>query len=299
MEAWVIFTVAAAFLQNLRNGMQKSLNSILSTTGAAYTRFAFGLPLAFVYWTILYYLLDDRLKWDWTFWVYASVGGVAQVLAMVSLLRSFSLRGFAVGTAYAKTETLLTALFTVILLSEEVSGQVLIAIIISLAGVFLLSSAKSGTRLRDILLSWTEPAAFYGLASACLLGLSAVSYRGAALSMDGKGILLPAASTLLVALVIQTTLMSIYLVFCEKGELAKVWQSRKKASLVGLASMLGSVGWFTAMTLQNAAYVRALGQVELIFTFLTSVLIFRERIAKAEIGGTFLIVSGVLILLVE
>ena len=299
MEAWIIFTVAAAFLQNLRNGMQKSLNSILSTTGAAYTRFAFGLPLALVYWTILYYILDDQLNWGWTFWVYASVGGVAQVLAMVSLLRSFSLRGFAVGTAYAKTETLLTALFTVILLSEAVSGQVLIAIIISLAGVFLLSSAKSGTRLRDILLSWTEPVALFGLASACLLGLSAVSYRGAALSMDGEGILLPAASTLLVALAIQTILMSIYLVFYEKGELAKVWESRKKASVVGLASMLGSVGWFTAMTLQNAAYVRALGQVELIFTFLTSVLIFRERIAKAEIGGTFLIVSGVLILLVE
>ena len=299
MEAWIIFTVAAAFLQNLRNGMQKSLNSILSTTGAAYTRFAFGLPLALVYWTILYYALDDQLNWRWTFWVYASVGGVAQELAMVSLLRSFSLRGFAVGTAYAKTETLLTALFTVILLSEAVSGQVLIAIIISLAGVFLLSSAKSGTRLRDILLSWTEPAALFGLASACLLGLSAVSYRGAALSMDGEGILLPAASTLLVALAIQTTLLSIYLVFYDKGELAKVWESRKKASVVGLASMLGSVGWFTAMTLQNAAYVRALGQVELIFTFLTSVLIFRERIAKAEIGGTFLIVSGVLILLVE
>ncbi len=67
--------------------------------------------------------------------------------------------------------------------------------------------------------------------------------------------------------------------------------------LVGIASMLGSVGWFTAMTLQNAAYVRALGQIELIFTFLTSVLIFRERINRAEIGGTLLIVGGVLILL--
>ena len=85
----------------------------------------------------------------------------------------------------------------------------------------------------------------------------------------------------------------------EKGEFAKVWGSRKQASVVGLTSMLGSVGWFTAMTLQNAAYVRALGQVELIFTFFTSVLIFRERIAKAEIGGTLLIVSGVLILLLE
>jgi drug/metabolite transporter (DMT)-like permease len=51
--------------------------------------------------------------------------------------------------------------------------------------------------------------------------------------------------------------------------------------------------------LQNAAYVRALGQVELIFTFITSVLIFRERIAKVEIGGAVLILGGVLILLLE
>ena len=299
MEAWIIFTIAAAFLQNLRNGMQKSLNSTLSTAGAAYTRFAFGLPLALIYWLVLYFFSGEKLNWGWIFWTYAFVGGVAQVLAMVSLLRSFSLRGFAVGTAYAKTETLLTALFTVILLRETVSGQVLLAIIISLAGVILLSSVKSGTRLIDILFSWTERAALFGLASAFLLGLSAVSYRGAALSMGGEGALLAAASTLLVALGIQTTLMSVYLLFFEKGEIFKVWKSRRKSAVVGLASMLGSVGWFTAMTLQNAAYVRALGQIELIFTFLTSVLIFRERINKAEVGGTILIVGGVIILLLS
>ena len=91
--------------------------------------------------------------------------------------------------------------------------------------------------------------------------------------------------------------MTPYLALKEKDELKRIWQNRSKAMLVGLASMLGSVGWFTAMTLQNAAYVRALGQIELIFTFLTSVLIFRERINRAEIGGTLLIVGGVLILL--
>ena len=231
------------------------------------------------------------------FWLYAFVGGTAQILAMVTLLRAFSLRGFAVGTAYAKTETLQTAIFTVILLGEAVSQTALIAIFVSLIGVFMLSSAKSSTGLKDILFSWTEKAALFGLASAALLGLSAVSYRGAALAMEGEGALLPAASTLVVALAIQTAMMTPFLLIKEKGEITKVWQNRRKAMLVGLASMLGSVGWFTAMTLQNAAYVRALGQIELIFTFLTSVLIFRERIAKAEIGGTLLIVGGVLILL--
>ena len=119
MEAWIIFTVAAAFLQNLRNGMQKSLNSVLSISGAAYTRFAFGLPLAFIYWIFLISFSNEQLNWGWAFWIYSFVGGLAQVLAMVSILLSFSLRGFTVGTAYAKIETLMTAFFTIMLLGEE------------------------------------------------------------------------------------------------------------------------------------------------------------------------------------
>ena len=150
MEAWIIFTVVAAFMQNLRNGLQKSLNSVLSTAGSAYTRFAFGLPLAFIYWLVLYHLSNTQLNWGWVFWSYAFVGGIAQALAMVALLRSFSLRGFAVGSTYSKTETLQTAFFTIIILGENVSGQVLIAIIVSLFGVFLLSINKSLSGLRGI-----------------------------------------------------------------------------------------------------------------------------------------------------
>ena len=136
-----------------------------------------------------------------------------------------------------------------------------------------------------------------GLANGAFLGISAVSYRGAALSLGGDNALLAASATLLVALAIQTVVMTAYLYRYEKGELTRVWHNRGKGALVGLASMLGSVGWFTAMTLQNAAYVRAVGQVELIFTFLTSVLIFKEKISFYEILGTFLIVGGITVLL--
>ena len=65
----------------------------------------------------------------------------------------------------------------------------------------------------------------------------------------------------------------------------------------GLAGMLGSVGWFTAMTIQNAAYVRALGQIELVFTFIAAQVVFRERSTRLELGGIVLIVAGILILL--
>ena len=102
----------------------------------------------------------------------------------------------------------------------------------------------------------------------------------------------------MVTLLLQTILMTLYLLIMQKGQITKVWDNRGKAMLVGLTSMLGSVGWFTAMTLQNAAYVRALGQVEIIFTFLTSIIIFKEQFSKFEIYGALLIIGGVILLLI-
>ena len=51
------------------------------------------------------------------------------------------------------------------------------------------------------------------------------------------------------------------------------------------------------MTLQTAAAVKALAQVEMIFTFASSVLVFREHVNRLEISGCILIVAGILVLL--
>jgi len=64
----------------------------------------------------------------------------------------------------------------------------------------------------------------------------------------------------------------------------------------GVTGMLGSLGWFAAFTLQNAAYVKVLGQIELVFTVLASIFFFKERIRTAEAVGILLIVAGILIL---
>jgi drug/metabolite transporter (DMT)-like permease len=51
------------------------------------------------------------------------------------------------------------------------------------------------------------------------------------------------------------------------------------------------------MTLQNAAVVKSLAQVEMIFTFAASVFVFKETINRLEIAGCVLIVVGILVLL--
>ena len=70
------------------------------------------------------------------------------------------------------------------------------------------------------------------------------------------------------------------------------------AILVGLSGMIGSACWFTAMTLQNAAYVRALGQIELAFTFIASYIFFKEKTNGTELFGILALVVGILVLLV-
>ena len=76
------------------------------------------------------------------------------------------------------------------------------------------------------------------------------------------------------------------------------WVTWRPSLLVGVAGVLASIFWFSAFTLQNAAYVRALGQIELIFTFIASVVFFREKINKLEFAGIIFITGGILILVV-
>ena len=65
---------------------------------------------------------------------------------------------------------------------------------------------------------------------------------------------------------------------------------------IGLTSLLGSFCWFTAFTLQNVAYVNALGQVELIFSLMATVLFFRERVSLREWVGMAVLGASILTL---
>ena len=60
-------------------------------------------------------------------------------------------------------------------------------------------------------------------------------------------------------------------------------------------SAAGSAGWFTAMALMTAAYVRMLGMSEMIFTFLMSYLVFREKPSRTEIIGVVVLLAGILL----
>ena len=298
MELWVPITLAAAFMQNLRSALQKHLKGSLSTSGATFCRFIYAVPLALAYVA----LLGEGFGFEWPdpnprFALFAMVGGVTQITATALLVYLFSLRNFAVGTTYSKTETVQAAVFGLVILGEPVSLAAALAIGISLVGVMLISVAKSRLTLRNLFLGWTGRAAFIGVLSGTFFGLSAVAYRAASLSLGGEGFLMQAAFTLACVVVFQTAVMAVWIRLREPGELSRVIGHWRVASLVGVSGMLGSAAWFTAMTLENAAYVRAVGQIELVFTLVASYFFFRERSTALELVGIVLIVGGIVILL--
>ena len=298
MELWVPVTLAAAFMQNLRSALQKHLKGSLSTSGATFCRFIYAVPLALAYVA----LLGEGFGFEWPdpnprFALFAMVGGVTQITATALLVYLFSLRNFAVGTTYSKTETVQAAVFGLVILGEPISLAAALAIGISLVGVMLISVARSRLTLRNLFLGWTGRAAFIGVLSGTFFGLSAVAYRAASLSLGGEGFLMQAAFTLACVVVFQTAVMAVWIRLREPGELSRVIGRWRVASLVGVSGMLGSAAWFTAMTLENAAYVRAVGQIELVFTLVASYFFFRERSTALELVGIVLIVGGIVILL--
>ena len=300
MGLWIPVTLCAAFFQNLRFMLQRHLKTTsLSTGGATYSRFLFSLP--FVVPGMIIYVAQSSAtvpQINASFWPYILTGGVAQIMATACVVALFAERNFTVGIALKKSEVILTAIIGLIILGEAVTWGGVAAIIIGFFGVMLLSDPpKTAHTLR-----WSErlfnKASGYGLGAGLLFGVSAVGYRGATLQVISDDPFLRAVVTLAVAITWQVLVMTLWLAWRDRAEIARVASSWRVSVWTGLTSLLGSLCWFIAFTLQNAAYVKALGQVELLFTFAGSYFIFKERSSAREILGVLLIVASILCLVV-
>lgn len=297
VELWIPITVAAAFLQNARSALQKHLKGRLSTLGATYVRFLYAVPFAIVYVAALDAVGHKPLPApNATFLLYAALGGVSQIVFTALLMWLFSFRNFAVGTTFSKTEVVQVAILGFVILGDTLSPVAAVAIAVAAAGVMVLSAGQTNISAASLIASLGEKATLIGLASGAFLGASVVFFRGAALALGHDDFVMAAAFTLAVALTIQTAVMGVYLAWREPATLKAVLVHWRWSLAVGIAGILASICWFTAFTLQNGAYVRALGQVELIFTFIASVVFFRERTSGTEIIGILLVAAGILLL---
>ena len=99
-------------------------------------------------------------------------------------------------------------------------------------------------------------------------------------------------------LAIQSVLFGAYIVITdEKKNLEKLFNSWKKGLPVGFFGCLATFCWFYAFSLVDATLVRAVGQLEIVFSVLMSYIFYKERITGFELIGMSLITISILALL--
>jgi drug/metabolite transporter (DMT)-like permease len=231
------------------------------------------------------------------FLLYCLLGGLTQILFTVLLLWMFSFRSFAVGTTFSKLEVVMVAGLGAVILGDGLGLIAVLAIAISAVGVVCLSMDQAKLTLGALVSGLAEKPTLIGLLCAACLGASVVFFRGGALALGHDNVAMAAGYTFAISVVLQTLMMGAYIHWREPGQIRAVLRHWRWAAPVGIAGALGSVCWFTAFTMQNAAYVRAVGQIELIFTFLASVVVFREQVSRIEIIGILLVGGAILLLL--
>lgn len=298
MELWVFLSMAAALFQAVRFMLQKHLSQIkLSASGATFARFVYSSPIALI--AALIYFKSNGTAFpslEIAFWGYGALGGFAQIAATVCTVMLFGRRNFAVGLTFKKTEVMMAAVIGLLFLGDLVSPLGFIALCIGLAGVLVLSGPMEvdGHWWQRLL----TPSALLGLSAGALFGVSGVSYRAASLTVPSADPFERAILTLAAVTTMQMIGMAIWLYTRDREEITRVLSTWRTAIFVGITSLAGSFCWFAAFTLQNAAYVKAVGQIELIFGFAASSLFFKEKITKREVLGILLIAASVLVLVI-
>lgn len=298
METWIVITVCAAFVQNIRSSLQKHLRGKMGTAGATFVRFGFGVPFAVLLLGLsLYFTHSELPNLNGPFFLWVVLAAVSQIVAQALLIMLFTHRNFVVGSAYIRTEPIMAAVFGIVLLAEAPSVPVMLAVAGSVMGVLLITLARSDVRVTSLITALGMREAQLGLSAAGIFGLSAVGYRAASLSLTGPNYLVQSGVTLCAAIFIQTLILAIWIYYRAPSDFSNIAKNWRPSLMVGLVGASASFMWFAAMTLQQAAAVKAVAQIEMLFAFATTYFVFKEHINAKEVAGCALIMVSVLILI--
>ena len=293
---WIVTSVLGAFFQNARSSIQKKLNTEMSLMASTYVRFAFSLPILFVifltyFGNFNYFIISVQ---DSNFITYVILASVLQISFTLLFLYLLKFTNFLVGTALSKTEVIQIAFFEFIILKDYLNFYALLGIMISTIGVIIFSTKD----LKNIINGFFSKSTVVGLLCGTLLALSVVFYRGSMefLEFTNKNFD-RALLTLFAATIIQTSLITFYLLLFEITEFKKIKSNIKLSSLAGFFGFSATISWFYSFSLVQAALVRAVGQIELLFSYISSRFMFKEKIRYIEIFGIIIFIFGLILVI--
>ncbi len=299
MPLWIAATLSAALLQSWRTALQQKLRGQLSVNAAGVVRYLYGVPVGAL--LLALYALATAAALpppNGTFLLFCAAGGLMQILGTNLLIMAFGARGFAVGTAYAKTEAVQGALLALLLLGEHISTLAWLGTAIGVGGVLVLSLTGKAGGWRGVLRQTAQPAALYGLGAGFCFALTSILIKAANLELAHPDPVLRALLTLVVTNILQTLMQGGWLAWREPEQLALVFRSWRVSAPVGALSACGSACWFTGFALAPVALVRAVGQTEILFTLAFSRFYLRETLRRQEVAGALVVVLGVVLVLI-
>ncbi|MBY0382160.1 MAG: DMT family transporter [Xanthobacteraceae bacterium] len=269
--------------------MQRGLTGPLGTLGATHIRFLFGLPFAVVFLAGALAATGDHLvcpRMSFIPWLIA--GGIAQIAGTALMLAAMKERSFVVATAYLKTEAIQAAVFGAVFLGDSLTSLKVCGIVAASAGVILTALKPGGLR------GFGNPKpTLFGLFAASFMALSSVGYRGAILSFDGVTFLTAATITLAATLLMQTVVLSVWLVWRQPGTMTRIFGLWKLSLAAGFLGAFASLFWFLAFALTPAANVRTLALIEVPVAQIAAYYGMKQRLSLREICGVALILIGV------
>ncbi|MFC3579381.1 DMT family transporter [Sphingomonas hylomeconis] len=300
LPIWLPATLFAGALQAWRTAVQRRVGKALTVNAAGLVRYLYGLPFALALAGTYQFVVAPQPLPHLTLWffVFATAGGVAQIIATNLLLMAFEERNFVVGTAYSKTEAMQSALLSVLLLGDRLAPLVWLGIASGVAGVMILSTGGKRMGPGALLRSLGQRAAIYGIASGLFFALTTIGVRRATMELGtGDDHVRAGLLTLAVVVALQTVLQGGYVWWRERDQVPLVFANWRVAGQVGLMSSLGSACWFTAFASAPVALVRIVGQVEIAFTMAVGHFYLGERMRASEAVGLLLVGIGVVLAL--
>jgi drug/metabolite transporter (DMT)-like permease len=289
---WVAFTLTASAAQTARNVMQRELTGALGALGASQVRFLFGLPFAVLFFVGLRLATGVAVPSIGPAAAgFIVMGALAQIGGTALMLAAMSERSFVVVIAFTKTEAAQIALYALLFLGETPTVTLIGAIVLATVGVFLMAGSGAETARAG----W-RPIAM-GLASATAFAFAAVGFRGAVTRMETPSIAMAATTVLVAGLAVQTAVLLVWLALFDRAGLKAILALWRASLLAGFMGALASQLWFVAFALTDAARVRTLALVEVLFAQAASLKLFRERPSGREWLGMALIVAAAAMLI--
>lgn len=293
MFSWVLFTLFAAFTQAWRNAFQKQLSSTVDSFGVTLSRFIFAFPLSLLYLWWLYTVepTTEITYFSSRFLIYVICAAIAQIFATLMMIKLFHQKNYAIGVGLAKSEAILAAILGVTFFGQYLSPFAWFGVLLGAFAIYLLS--KGG--VQNSKFSWNT--FVIGILSGLFFAITLLLVREATLELNNLPVLHRAAWVLVSVIGLQSTILLTYLSLFKRATLIKMYERKGLVFIISLSGCLASLGWFTATSMQTAALVTTLGQVEMIFSLMISAFFFKEKLVRTDHWGLFWIIVAAIIVI--